>query len=686
MTHNFRPGVMEKLGLDYAGVAQINPRLVYGEITGYGQMGPWKDKPGQDLLVQSLSGLTWLSGNADQGPVPMGIAVADILCGAHFAQGLLAAIVRRSKTSRGGLVQCSLLESILDFQFEVLTTHLADGARPPHRAAKYNAHAYLSAPYGIYPTADGYLALAMGDLMRIARILRCAALEEFGDPETWFTQRDRIQSILADHLRTHSTAHWHETLQTEDVWCADVFDYARLVAHEAYRVLKMDQIVDRHGTPIRTTRCPIRIDGEILTSAKSAPRPGEDTQPIDEAALGLAPSSTRGVRTEPRVDAGAKHLPLDGVVVIDLSQFLSGPCAGLRLADLGARVIKIEKRLDGDLCRRLYISDVRIDGESTTFHAINRNKESFVADLKSREGLEQVRKLIARADVVMHNFRPGVIERLGLDYARVRAIKPDIIYGAISGYGTAGPWREKPGQDLLVQSLSGLTWLSGNADQGPVPMGLSIADILSGMHLVQGILACLVRRATTGQGGLVEVSMLESTLDLQFETFTTFLNDGGAAVQRTRTNNAHAYLGAPYGIYKTHAGYLALAMGRIPQLGELLGCEPLTKYQQPAEWFSKRDEIKAIIARHLATDTTGHWLSILEPADIWCADVLDWDRLLKSDAFNSLDMLQTIRQSSGTAIRTTRCPIRIDGKILTSKKGSPDLGEGNARIAKEIIE
>jgi crotonobetainyl-CoA:carnitine CoA-transferase CaiB-like acyl-CoA transferase len=386
------------------------------------------------------------------------------------------------------------------------------------------------------------------------------------------------------------------------------------------------------------------------------------------------------------VDAGAKQLPLDGILIVDLSQFLSGPCAGLRLADLGARVIKIEKPVDGDLCRRLYISDIRIDGESTTFHAINRNKESFVADLKSREGLEQVRKLIARADVLMHNFRPGVIDRLGLDYESVRAIKPDIIYGSINGYGTAGPWRDKPGQDLLVQSLSGLTWLSGNADQGPVPMGLSIADILSGMHLVQGILACLVRRATTGQGGLVEVSMLESTLDLQFETFTTFLNDGGAPVQRTATNNAHAYLGAPYGIYKTRDGYLALAMGRIPQLGELLGCDALTKFQQPAEWFSKRDEIKAILAEHLAADTTAHWLAILEPADIWCADVLDWDRLLKSDAFKSLEMLQTIRRSSGTTIRTTRCPIRIDGKILTSEKGSPDLGADNARIAKEMIE
>ena len=163
LTHNFRPGVMEKIGLDWESVRQLNPRIVYGEVTGYGQDGPWKDKPGQDLLLQSLSGLTWLSGNADQGPVPMGLAVVDILCGSHLVQGILAALIRRAKTQKGAFVQVSLLESILDFQFEVITTHLADGGRLPQRSKRFNAHAYLAAPYGVYPTEDGYLALAMGD-------------------------------------------------------------------------------------------------------------------------------------------------------------------------------------------------------------------------------------------------------------------------------------------------------------------------------------------------------------------------------------------------------------------------------------------------------------------------------------------------------------------------------------------
>lgn len=379
-----------------------------------------------------------------------------------------------------------------------------------------------------------------------------------------------------------------------------------------------------------------------------------------------------------------KIAPLEGILVVDLSQFLSGPCASLRLADLGARVIKVEKPVTGDLCRQLYVSDVVWDGESTVFHAINRNKESFVADLKTPEGHGQVKRLVCRSDVVMHNFRPGVAERLGLGYENIRSLNPQVVYGRISGYGQEGPWRDLPGQDLLLQSLSGLTWLSGDAGQGPVPMGLAIADILCGMHLAQGILACLVRRCITGQGGLVDVSMLESVLDFQFETITTYFHDGGQPAQRTASNSAHAYLGAPYGIYRTLDGYLALAMGRVPQLGELLGCDPLRQFRDPATWFSERDRIKAILADHLKGGTTARWLAILEPADIWCADVLDWKRLLQHEGFKVLGMLQSVRRSSGTAFQTTRCPIRIDGERLYSEKGSPGLGEDTERIIREM--
>jgi CoA:oxalate CoA-transferase len=376
--------------------------------------------------------------------------------------------------------------------------------------------------------------------------------------------------------------------------------------------------------------------------------------------------------------------PLSGLVVIDFSQFLAGPSCGLRLADLGARVIKIERPGSGDLCRQLYISNLELDGDSTLFHSINRNKESYAADLKDPTDVEKIRRLLEHVDVMIQNFRPGVIERLGLAYADVQQINSSIIYGTVTGYGDRGPWRDKPGQDLLTQSLSGLTWLSGDADQGPVPMGLAVADIMAGAHLAQGILACLIRRERTGQGGLVEVSLLESVLDLQFEVLTTHLNDGGKEPKRSAINNAHAYLGAPYGIYATADGFLALAMMPVPRLGEVLDFPALMEYGDPKSWFDRRDEIKHKIAELLITRSTGHWLSTLEPADVWCADVLTWSRLVEHEGFTSLQMVQEVSRANGATLATTRCPIRIDGALLTSSKGAPTIGQDTVAVDREL--
>lgn len=373
-------------------------------------------------------------------------------------------------------------------------------------------------------------------------------------------------------------------------------------------------------------------------------------------------------------------LPLTGLVVLDLSQFLAGPSCALRLADLGARVIKIERPQGGDLCRQLYISNLQLDGDSTLFHSINRNKESYAADLKHPADHAKVKQLIAHADVLIQNFRPGVIERLGLDYAAVQAINPRIVYGTITGYGSEGPWRDKPGQDLLVQSLSGLTWLNGDADQPPLPFGLAVADLMTGAHLAQGILACLVRRGITGQGGHVEVSLLESVLDVQFEVLTTHLNDGGQLPKRSTVNNAHAYLGAPYGIYATQDGFIALAMGSLPTLGTLLDSEAIAAYTDPQSWFNERDHIKALLATHLKTHPTQHWLHILEAADYWCADVYTWPQLMAHEGFHVLDMLQQVSRPNGATLTTTRCPIRIDGARLKSSKGAPTIGADTQSI------
>ena len=372
--------------------------------------------------------------------------------------------------------------------------------------------------------------------------------------------------------------------------------------------------------------------------------------------------------------------PLEGLTVLEFSQFLSGPYAGLRLADLGARVIKIERPEVGDLCRNLYISDTDLEGDSTLFHAINRNKESFAANLKDAKDIELVKKLIEKADIITQNFRPGVIERIGLDYKNVKKINPKIVYGTISGYGSDGPWSSLPGQDLLAQSRTGLVWLNGNGGEAPTPMGLAVADMLAGHTLVEGILAAVIKRFRTDNGSHVETSLVEALLDFQFEVLTTYFNDGNRKPQRSSYNNAHAYLSAPYGIYKTSNGYIAIAMTPLPQLGELLDLNSIKDLHDQKEWFTKRDEIKKDIGDWIEKQTTEHWLSILEPADIWCAKVLDWDTMVKHEGFKILDMVQRIKRDDGLDIETLRCPIKIDGEIFKSSKAAPKIGNDNNSI------
>ena len=382
--------------------------------------------------------------------------------------------------------------------------------------------------------------------------------------------------------------------------------------------------------------------------------------------------------------SGEGERPLQGVLVLDFSQFLAGPSCCLRLADLGAEVIKVERPRGGDLARRLQLADQSFGDDSTLFHTINRNKKSFAADLKDPRDLERVKALIARADVMVHNFRPGVMDRLGLDFQTVAALNPALIYAAITGYGNRGPWREKPGQDLLVQAMSGLAWLSGDAGQGPVPVGLSLADLMAGAQLCQGVLALLVRRGRTGRGGRVDVSLLESAIDMQFEQLTAFLNGDGRQPPRDAVNNASVYLGAPYGIYKTADGYLAVAMTPLGPFAELIGCQPLAAYADPATWFPERARIKSLLAAHLAQRPTAHWLSILEPADIWCAPVLDWPQLVHHEGFGALELTQQIENPQHGRMLTTRCPLRVDGEVLTSPRGAPSLGADNEEVLRRL--
>ncbi len=371
-------------------------------------------------------------------------------------------------------------------------------------------------------------------------------------------------------------------------------------------------------------------------------------------------------------------LPLEGLRVLDFSQFLAGPYAALKLADMGADVVKVERVGTGDLSRHLYLTDTRIGGESTIFHAINRNKRSVAVDMKSDADRAALRDLVGAADVVLQNFRPGVMDRLGFGYEAVRAINSKVVYGSVTGYGTEGPWVDLPGQDLLAQARSGMMWLTGGAEDGPVAVGLPIGDVLAGAALAHGVLALLFRRERHGIGGLVETSLMEVLADLQFELLTTWLNDGGRMPRRSAQNPAHAYLAAPYGIYATADGHVAIAMGKLDILAGITGLDVGTAGLDP---FIARDQIKAGLAKALATKPTEVWMEAFIAADIWAAPVLDWQQLVATGIMDRLDMLQEVERGD-VRLRTTRLPIKFDGVRPAARRAAPALGEANDLLSK----
>ncbi|MBX3252677.1 MAG: CoA transferase [Chitinophagaceae bacterium] len=373
------------------------------------------------------------------------------------------------------------------------------------------------------------------------------------------------------------------------------------------------------------------------------------------------------------------QLPLADIIVLEFCQYLSGPCAGLRLADLGARVIKIEHPLTGEGGRKLAIKNMWVDDDnSLLFNTINRNKESFAIDMGNAGDMVWLKKLIGKAHVLVHNFRPGAMERKLLGYEDVVKLNPSIVYAQISGYGEAGPLHKKPGQDLLVQSLSGLTYTTGSASDIPTALGLGIGDYLCGNQAVQFIIAALIKSKKTGKGTLLQLSLLESLIDFQFEFFTTYFQSHKMP-QRAGFNNAHALLSAPYGIYKTSDGYIAIAMVPIRQLNKILQSKALEQYDEQ-DCFRKRDEIKKRIAEKIATNTSQYWLQKSKELDLWVMPVLNWKEMSATAGYKVLDMEQTIKLPGNKAFITTRCPVRINGRILKSGKAAPQVGENNAGI------
>ncbi|WP_158813706.1 CaiB/BaiF CoA-transferase family protein [Methylocapsa sp. S129] len=374
---------------------------------------------------------------------------------------------------------------------------------------------------------------------------------------------------------------------------------------------------------------------------------------------------------------------LDGFKVVSFNHFLMGPLGAQILADLGADVVAVEA-LDGAFQRKWSPNDTFLGEESLLFACANRNKRSLALNLRSPVGIEIAKKLILEADVLAENFRPGVMDRLGLGYDEVKALNPKIVYAAASGYGADGPYRDRPGQDLLVQALSGLAATTGRAPDGARAIGVSAVDHHGAALLAVGILAALHRAKRTGVGCRVDVSLLAAALDLQTESLTSYLN-GPRPTSVSQPGNVSGWgMQAPYGIYPALDGSVAISLCTNKDLGEALEVLELSSIGDD-ENFKRRDEISELTEKGTRKFTLVELKERLSAKHVWHMPVNDYEAVERDPQVQHNEHIISVGSaSSGSTLKLVSHPIRYDGRSPEVRLAPQPLGAQSREILTEL--
>jgi crotonobetainyl-CoA:carnitine CoA-transferase CaiB-like acyl-CoA transferase len=364
---------------------------------------------------------------------------------------------------------------------------------------------------------------------------------------------------------------------------------------------------------------------------------------------------------------------LDGIVVLDATQVMAGPYCAMLLADMGARVIKVEPPA-GDSTRSM--SGAR-GNDSPAFNAVNRGKQGIVIDLNEDKGREVFRRLARMSDILVENYRPGVMARLGLDYATLRRDNPRLIYASISGHGQTGPWSTKGGFDLIAQGLSGVMSVTGNANEAPVKAGVPLTDLGAGLFALIGILGALHHRAASGQGQHIDTSLVDAGLALSVWEVTDYFSSGQVPGP---LGSAHR-MTAPYQAFKCADGYITIGAANdrnFVKLARLLGHhEWITdvRFSADHQRVAHRDELAALIEAVTVGQSRAHWINELEQAGVPCGPILDYEDALTTPQALARQMTVDVEHPTLGALRTLGTPIKMSATPLNPRRRGPMLGE-----------
>jgi len=373
---------------------------------------------------------------------------------------------------------------------------------------------------------------------------------------------------------------------------------------------------------------------------------------------------------------------LTGYRVIDCTIAMAGPFAAQRLGDLGADVIKVEPTA-GEWQRFASAGGANGNKINVSFLSLNRNKRSLAVDLKSPGGTDVMRELVASADVFLQNYRPGVAARLGLDYESLAAINPSIVYVSISGYGEDGPYKDRPGQDLLLQAMSGAMLSAGRSGEPPTPAGQYLADAITASTAFEGVLAALLHRERTGEGQLVTVNMLDALTTLQMQELSVF-TVGGIPQERGEQPNAHVYIRAPYGVFATSDGYIALGFADLETLGTVIGEPSFAGMVPEVDGWTRRDELYAKTEARLHTDTSANWLERLLAAGIWAGPVYGYQELVDDPQIAHNGTFVEYEHPTEGHIKTPGFPYKFSATPPRIDRGAPLVGQHSREVLAEL--
>jgi crotonobetainyl-CoA:carnitine CoA-transferase CaiB-like acyl-CoA transferase len=375
---------------------------------------------------------------------------------------------------------------------------------------------------------------------------------------------------------------------------------------------------------------------------------------------------------------------LSHITILDFSHLLQGPFATQLLADMGANVIKIERPGAGDLFRSMTFRNKWVgEGESPNFLAWNRNKRSVALNLKSPEARAVIMKMAETADVVVQNFRPGVMARLGYGYEDFRAVNPRIVYCSGSGYGDDGPYVERPGQDMLIQGLTGIMAATGQAGNPPTPVGSGFSDQVGAMNIVYGVLSALLWRERSGEGQEVKVNLLAGMLAHQNQEMVMAMNFGEDFV-RPNSGIGHPGMDAPFGVYPTQDGWVTIAMSPYRTLVGVLGKEALLRYDDPKTLFDERDTVWRALAEETARWTTPDLIEALLAADIWCGEVKTHLGAAADPQVQHLGLLTSYQHPRAGTVKIVGPAVRMSRTPPTVERPAPLVGEHTRQVLAEF--